>query len=142
MGGDFQQTLPIIPKGSREQILDATITRSYLWNDMNVIHLHQNMRLRDDHDTDAFAVWLLKVGRGENCDEDNEVEIPQDICSRDTESLMNSVYPDIDSSPPPPPDYLNRIILAPRNSDVNDINENLLDRMTTQCRPDHFRIWR
>ena len=30
MGGDFQQTLPVIPKGSREEILDATITRSHL----------------------------------------------------------------------------------------------------------------
>ena len=48
MGRDFQQTLPIIPKGSREQILDATITCSYLWNDVNVFHLHQNMRLHNN----------------------------------------------------------------------------------------------
>ena len=26
MGGDFQQTLPMIPKGSHEQVLDATLT--------------------------------------------------------------------------------------------------------------------
>ena len=45
MGGDFQQTLLFIPKGSCEQVLDATMTRSHLWNDIEVIHLHQNMRL-------------------------------------------------------------------------------------------------
>jgi hypothetical protein len=58
IGGDFQQTLPVIPKGSREQILDATVTRSYLWNDIEVIHLHQNMRLRDDPDAEQWNGML------------------------------------------------------------------------------------
>jgi hypothetical protein len=51
--------------------------------------------------------------------------------SNDIESLMNFVYPDLNSSSPPPPEYfLNRMILAPRNTDVNGVNETLLDRMT------------
>jgi len=58
MGGDFQQTLPIVPKGSREEILDSTVTRSHLWNDIEIIHLHQNMRLRDDPEAEKFAEWL------------------------------------------------------------------------------------
>jgi hypothetical protein len=33
-------------------------------------------------------------------------------------SLIESIYPAIDSTPPPPPEYfLNRMILAPRNID-------------------------
>jgi hypothetical protein len=130
MGGDFRQTLPVIPKGSREEILDATITRSYLWSDVNVIHLHRNMRLRDDCDAEAFAEWLLKIGEGDNCDDNDEVEVPGDMRSPDMESLMNFVYPNLERSPPPPPNYFSqRIILAPRNSDVNNVNEILLDRM-------------
>lgn len=44
---------------------------------------------------------------------------------------MNFVYPNLQSTIPPPPQYfLDRMILAPRNSDVNDINETLLDKMT------------
>ena len=107
------------------------MTRSYLWNDIEVIHLHQNMRLRDDPDAEQFAAWLLQIGCGENSDENGKVEIPQEMRTNDIESLMNFVYPNLDSSSPPPPEYfLNRMILAPRNTDVNAVNETLLDRMT------------
>ena len=133
MGGDFQQTLPIVPKGSREEILDATITHSYLWHDITVIHLHQNMRLRNDPDAESFSKWLLMIGHGENTDDNNEVEIPLDMRTPDITSLIHFVYPNLElSSParPPPPDYFyQRIILAPRNSNVNDTNESLLDKM-------------
>lgn len=130
MGGDFQQTLPIIPKGSREQILDATITRSYLWHSTIIIHLHQNMRLRDDPDADTFTEWLSKIGKGQNSDENDEVEIPQDMQSPDVESLINFVYPNINSTSSPSAEYfLNRMILAPKNFDVNDINQALLDKL-------------
>jgi hypothetical protein len=71
------------------------------------------------------------IGRGENSDDTNKIEIPKDIRSNDITSLMNFIYPDLQSSPPPPPDYfLNRMILAPRNSDVSDVNDTLLDKMT------------
>ena len=135
MGGDFLQTLPIIPKGSREQILHATITRSYLWNDIIVIHLNQNMRLRNDPDADAFGTWLLDVGHGRNSDNNGDIDIPKDMLSANIEILMNFIYPNIDSSPPPSPHYfLNRMILAPRNFDVNDINDSLLGQMTNETK--------
>ena len=131
IGGDFQQTLPVIPKASREQILDATITCSNLWNDFELIHLHQNMRLQNDPQAEEFGEWLQQIGRGLNSDENNKIVIPDEIRSKDLDSLMNFIYSDLHSQPPPPPEYfLNRLILAPRNSDVNDVNETLLDRMS------------
>ena len=130
IGGDFQQTLPVIPKGSPEQILDAMVTRSYLWNDIDIIHLHQNMRVTDDSEAQEFREWLLEIGHGRNSDEDGKIEIPRDLRSNDINSLMNFIYPNLNSPSPPPPQYfLNRIILAPRNSDVNVVNEALLDQM-------------
>jgi hypothetical protein len=36
-GGDYQQTLPVIPRGSREEIVGATMQRSYLWKDMQTL---------------------------------------------------------------------------------------------------------
>jgi len=51
------------------------------------------------------------------------------------DDLTSSIYPGIDSNPPPPPDYfLNRMILAPRNVDVRDINEKILESMSGEPR--------
>lgn len=48
----------------------------------------------------------------------------------DASALIDFIYPDIDSPNAPPPDYfLNRMILAPQNSDVADLNDIILDRM-------------
>ena len=44
-GGDFQQTLPIIPKGTKEQIIRACIQRSQLWRHNKVLHLIENMQV-------------------------------------------------------------------------------------------------
>lgn len=135
IGGDFQQTLPVLPKGSREEILSATITRSHLWNDFHLIHLHQNMRLRNDPKAEEFGRWLLQIGHGQLSDENGKVNIPPEIRCKDLDNLMNFIYPHLHSNPPPPPEYfLNRIILAPRNSDVSDVNDTLLDRMSGETK--------
>ncbi|XP_072060161.1 uncharacterized protein [Arachis hypogaea] len=45
-GGDFRQILPVIPKGSRQEIVNATINSSYLWDDCKLLTLSKNMRLK------------------------------------------------------------------------------------------------
>ena len=40
---DFRQTLPVIPKGSRSQIVAASLHRSRLWQHVEVLHLKQNV---------------------------------------------------------------------------------------------------
>lgn len=129
-GGDFQQTLPVVSKGSRAEIVDATLTSSYLWNSVNVLRLTENMRLRDDPDGQEFAQWLLDIGHGRNMVSDTKVAIPQDMCVPQINDLINFVYPAVDTSPPPPPEYfLHRMILAPRNIDVEDVNNTILGLM-------------
>lgn len=103
--GDFKKTLPVIPKGSCEQILDATVTRSYLWNDVELIHLHQNMQLQNDSEAEEFQEWLLQIGHGRNSDENSKVTIPQEIRSNNIEYLMNFIYLNLASVPSPPPEY-------------------------------------
>lgn len=62
LGGDFRQTLPIIPQGSRADAVLASIKQSHLWDFCNVFDLKQNMRL--DESQESFAEWLLSVGDG------------------------------------------------------------------------------
>jgi ATP-dependent DNA helicase PIF1 len=33
-GGDFRQVLPVVPLGTRAQITNATLLRSYIWKDV------------------------------------------------------------------------------------------------------------
>jgi ATP-dependent DNA helicase PIF1 len=35
-GGDFRQILPVVPKGSRVDIVHATINSSFLWRNCKV----------------------------------------------------------------------------------------------------------
>lgn len=131
LGGDFLQTLPVVPQGSRVDIVDATIQRSHLWQHVEVLSLRQNMRLEQgNQDTQEFAQWLLDVGHGRNLIDNNKVCFPDHMQVQSADSLIESIYPAVDSAPPPPPEYfLNRMILAPRNIDVAEINQEILDRM-------------
>jgi ATP-dependent DNA helicase PIF1 len=59
LGGDFRQVLPVMRKGSRAQIVDASLQRSYLWESMRHLKLVRNMRAQSDP---WFADYLLRIG--------------------------------------------------------------------------------
>jgi hypothetical protein len=117
-GGDFQQILPVVPKGSREQIVNASIQRSMIWEYVELLILKRNMRLESEGQSEReFAAWLLDVGHGRNLDGEGCVELRPQMQVDGPQDLMDFVYPGISSNPPPPPDYfLNRMILAMQTS--------------------------
>ena len=43
-GGDFRQVLPVVTRGTRAQVTDATLQRSYLWEKIRKIRLSRSMR--------------------------------------------------------------------------------------------------
>ncbi|WVZ75282.1 hypothetical protein U9M48_023354 [Paspalum notatum var. saurae] len=47
-GGDFRQVLPVVPKGTRAQIVAASLRKSYLWESMIHLKLVRNMRAQSD----------------------------------------------------------------------------------------------
>ena len=55
LGGDFQQTLPVMVKATREETVQATVQRSHIWRDISVLHLTQNMRLNRNDQQTQFA---------------------------------------------------------------------------------------
>jgi hypothetical protein len=79
-------------------------------------------------DEQDFANWLLDVGHGRNIDPDGTIAFDPDMRVPDSDTLIDNIYPNIDKVVPPPPYFLDRIILAPRNADVNDLNTAILRR--------------
>ncbi|XP_019168038.1 PREDICTED: uncharacterized protein LOC109163788 [Ipomoea nil] len=70
LGGDFRQILPVIPKGTRKDIVGASINSSYLWQNCKVLRLTKNLRLQrlgnDDsaEDINSFSKWIAGIGDG------------------------------------------------------------------------------
>ncbi|XP_015054925.1 uncharacterized protein LOC107001362 [Solanum pennellii] len=61
-GGDFRQVLPVVPKSTRAEIVNASLVKSYLWPLMEKIQLTRNTRARTDP---TFSEFLLRVGNGD-----------------------------------------------------------------------------
>ena len=130
-GGDFQQTLPIIPKGSRAQIVGGCLQRSPMWRSITVLHLHQNMRLNTAVEAEAnFAQWQLDVGQGKHTDEHGNISLPDLFrCRENTiDSLIDAIYPGINTLTHPATYFAERAILSCLNKEVDRINLAVLER--------------
>ena len=64
--GDFRQILPVIQGGTRGNIVDSCLKKSFLWDYVIFKHLHTNMRvhLHGDEAAGEFASQLLAIGDG------------------------------------------------------------------------------
>ncbi|XP_076902402.1 ATP-dependent DNA helicase RRM3-like [Bidens hawaiensis] len=91
IGGDFRQILPVVPGGSRQQIVNSCLSSSYIWRNCKVLKLTKNMRLTtSNHSTEIqqaqiFAQWLLDIGEGNvggTNDGEAQIEIPEDLLIR------------------------------------------------------------
>lgn len=132
-GGDYQQILPVVPRGSREDIVSASLQRSSLWEHIEILRLHQNMRLDRSTNSEDFAQWLLDIGHGRQMTSTGDFALPSAMQCTSLNHLIEYIYSDINSIPPPPPEYfLHRTILSPRNQDVEDINSSILNLMSGQ----------
>jgi ATP-dependent DNA helicase PIF1 len=141
-GGDFRQILPVIPRGSRADIVNATINSSYLWRRCKVLSLTKNMRLdftsnsAGNDQLKEFAKWLLDIGDGKvEVMEDGDciVEIPQDLLvqsSSDTiGDIVEKIYPNLLQNILTPNFFQDKAILAPTLEVVENINDYVLALM-------------
>jgi len=132
--GDFRQTLPVIPRGTREQTIAASIRRSALWPRIKLYHLHRNERLDQSSKNIAHAAWLLDIGAGTTVNDAGTVQIPQQMLCNDNsiQSLIAATYPGIHHPNQPDQYYLDRTILSCTNDNVDDINSHILAAFPTQ----------
>ena len=132
VGGDFRQCLPVIPHASTAQVLHSTVKGSDLWDifNQNTFHLTHNQR---SNNLD-FSKWLLHIGNG--TEEDNTRTDHVDFANTpikivySLEDLITSVY----GNNMPIHNLRNfnsTIILAPKNKQINLINDKVLDLIDT-----------
>jgi len=124
-GGDFRQTLPVIPHGTRQQVVAASIRRGRIWRDVNMLYLDQNMRLEQSPEMQEFANWLLNVGAGTELDQSDTIAVPQHMVCED---LAEEIYPGIrDNGWKEDQYFLDRSVLACTNDSVMELNLELLN---------------
>lgn len=137
LGGDFRQCLPVIPQASTAQVLQSTVKGSDLWDtfSQNTFCLTHNQRSNNQ----AFSDWLLHIGNGtdhrnRNTDHVDFAQTPIQIV-HSLDDLISTVYGNsinIGNLST----FNSTIILAPKNKQINLINEKVLDLIDTpsiQC---------
>jgi ATP-dependent DNA helicase PIF1 len=123
--GDFQQTCPVIRRGSKAQVIDASIKSWPFWNDLKIYHLTQPYQNAEDPD---FAQFVNEIGDGASPD----VSLDMLTTIEHIENIIHFVYP---------PDILQnsatclkRSILAPTNHQVDIYNNAILKHVNgEQC---------
>ncbi|XP_072058158.1 uncharacterized protein [Arachis hypogaea] len=110
LGGDFRQILPVILRGSRQDIIQSSINSSYLWHNCKVLKFTKNMRL--------------------SLDGESIVHIPSDILIKNSETVLDDlidfVYPNMLSNLSVEIYFKDRAILAPTlDFCVTDVNNKM-----------------
>jgi ATP-dependent DNA helicase PIF1 len=138
-GGDFRQILPVIPNGSRHDVVHASINASKLWQHCKVLKLTVNMRLTVGTDSDKkeeiqeFADWILDIGDGKvggKNDGEAVVEFPLERLIPDStdhvSAIIQEIYPGLPANLWNTDYFQERAILAPTHDEVDIIYERMM----------------
>ena len=140
VAGDGRQTLPIVRRGSRSDIVDSVIFNSELWTDVETFKLSKNMCIQhilhkgDPHETEErlqlFNDKLLQIGEGQHTRiMDNIIQIDTEMICETAQQLIEEVYDTFNQQCTNPDYFKKRAILTGTNSDVKELNESLLHQV-------------
>jgi PIF1-like helicase len=129
-GEDFRQVLPVLPKASRGTIVSMILKNSYLWNNMNVLHLTINERVNrsgNSNDAREYAKYLLDIGEGKlqifHTLGSSTVRIVNCLVhpNQNIEEFIRWCYPNFQFDEENCTNS-STAILAPKNGDVDNLN--------------------
>ncbi|TVU21988.1 hypothetical protein EJB05_31660, partial [Eragrostis curvula] len=129
-GGDFRQVLPVVPRGTRAQITNATLQRSYIWDRIRKIRLTQNMRAQSDP---LFSQYLLRVGDGvEVSVGDDYIRLPEEIVieydeEKGIDKLVEDIFPNLLANVSDAAYMSSRAILSTKNEYVDQLNSKMIE---------------
>ncbi|PIC28806.1 hypothetical protein B9Z55_020608 [Caenorhabditis nigoni] len=122
LGGDFRQVLPVVRRGTKADQIDMCLKNSEIWDLFQVCHLKANMRVTSG-DKD-WIDFLLRVGNGTENDIDEQISLDPECMSQN--DIVSEVFGEkLQSSM----DLSEKAILAPKNVDVDKMNEKVLKRL-------------
>ncbi|XP_042474831.1 ATP-dependent DNA helicase PIF1-like [Macadamia integrifolia] len=128
--GDFRQLLPVVPRATRTEMIDARLVR--LWPKMVKLQLKTNMRARNDP---SFSEFLLRVGNGEEPTElEDLIRILDELLIQykheDTseDELINAIFPSLQQHANSTEYIKDRSILATKNDTVDKLNDKLIEQ--------------
>lgn len=131
LSGDFRQTLPVIPKGGKSDILEASIKYSPLWSTLTKLELTENLRIRNSNRKNNWQKWLLKVGNGEKLHQistlpENVIPIPEEMITE--KDIVNKIFgQEINTEEVEA--LAGKVILTPRNDTATNINNEVIKKI-------------
>ena len=137
-GGDFRQILPVVIKGSRAAIVNASLKKSNLWPSMRKLKLHINMRAQmmgsgpDAQEQQSWANYLKEIGEGTcatvSIDGVEHVEVPADLAmpTGNIDDLIQHVYRELPQRWMEQTYLKGRAILTGTNNVVDAVNEKVM----------------
>ena len=125
VGGDFNQLLPIIERGNMSDVIEACVTQSTLWR-ANFVHLPLKENIRGREGGETWQEFLLQLGNGTLNDSEGYVTLPENLLCH--EDIVEEIF-GTDITPENVHEVADKAILAPRNIDVDFLNEKILNRI-------------
>ena len=139
LAGDFRQTLPIIPRSTPADEMNACLKNSNLWAHVKTLKLTTNMRVRlqNDDSGQTFSDQLLAIGNGKLPVDSisGRIQLPAEFCNLVTSKneLVEKVFPNILTNYKNHKWLSERAILAAKNKDVHEINNIILTKIRDQA---------
>ena len=138
---DFRQLLPVVPRGSRGDIISTTVLFSDVWQYFKSLKLTKNMLvelLRSDSDfeqserLDQHSKWLLRVGEG-NLDyvmpNSNVFGLPSNMACESLLDLETRVFGNLRLQYMDPVYLRDRAIMSCTNDIIQQCNQSIIDKL-------------
>jgi len=133
VAGDFRQTLPVVPRGTKADELQACLKASYLWTQTKRLQLKTNMRARifGYQQSGEFANNLQLLGDGKVTHApDGKISLdPIANSVMSAADLKEKVFANLEVNYKNLAWLAERAILAPRNADVDELNHQLIQQL-------------
>ena len=145
---DFRQLLPVIPRGSRGDIVHACVTFSDVWKHFQTLQLNTNMRVEllrrsndvtQSHMLDMHSKWLLDIGEGSvdyALPNTNIFQIPPQMACSSLAELEEKVFGDLHLNYMNPIYLRDRAIMSCTNEVIQECNQRIvaqLPGLAVQC---------